>query len=97
AGDSALRVVAERIGEILPSGCIVGRYGPDEFLLIAAPSTVADLEPVVHRLRTALVDLSLRFAETERLPVTVSVGIATYPEHATSVTGLLAVVVGVLE
>ena len=34
------------------------------------------------RLRTALVDLSLRFDETERLPITVSVGLATYPEHA---------------
>ena len=42
-------------------------------------------------------DLSLRFAETERLPITVSVGIATYPDHGTSVTTLLAGVVRVLE
>ena len=29
----------------------MGRYGPDEFLLIASPTAVADLEPVVERLR----------------------------------------------
>jgi HD-GYP domain-containing protein (c-di-GMP phosphodiesterase class II) len=75
----------------------MGRYGPDEFLLLASPSAVAELESVVDRLRTDLVDLSLRFAETERLPITVSVGIATYPDHATSATGLLAVAAGVLQ
>jgi HD-GYP domain-containing protein (c-di-GMP phosphodiesterase class II) len=48
-------------------------------------------------LRTALVDLSLRFGEGERLPVTVSVGIATYPDHASSATGLLAAAANVLQ
>ncbi len=105
AGDEALLAVGALLeGLASPDpdsdpapGLTLGRYGPDEFLLIAEPSVVADLEPVVDRLRTALVDASLRFAETERLPITVSVGIATYPDHADSVTGLLAVVVGALE
>ncbi len=97
AGDLALVAVAETLARHLPAGMEMGRYGPDEFLLIASPSAVAELEPAVDRLRTDLVDLSLRFAETERLPITVSVGIATYPDHATSGTGLLAVAAGVLE
>jgi diguanylate cyclase (GGDEF)-like protein len=97
AGDLALVAVAEALGRDLPVGMEMGRYGPDEFLLIASPIAVAELEPVVERLRTGLVDLSLRFAETERLPITVSVGIATYPDHGTSVTGLLAVAARLLE
>ena len=97
AGDLALVAVAETLARHVPVGMDVGRYGPDEFLLIASPSAVFELEPTVERLRTDLVDLSLRFAETERLPVTVSAGIATFPDHATSVTGLLAVAAGVLE
>jgi diguanylate cyclase (GGDEF)-like protein len=97
AGDEALRVVAETLREQMGPGMELGRYGPDEFLLVATPSAVAHLEPVVDRLRTALVDLSLRFAETERLPITVSVGIATYPDHASSVTALLAVAAASLE
>jgi diguanylate cyclase (GGDEF)-like protein len=97
AGDLALVAVAEALGHDLPTGMEMGRYGPDEFLLVASPSAVAELERVVERLRTGLVDLSLRFAETERLPITVSVGVATYPDHASSVTGLLAVAARLLE
>jgi HD-GYP domain-containing protein (c-di-GMP phosphodiesterase class II) len=51
----------------------------------------------VDRLRTGLVDQSLRFAQTERLPITVSVGIATFPDHGASVTALLARAAQVLE
>jgi diguanylate cyclase (GGDEF)-like protein len=97
AGDLALVAVADTLARHLVDGMEMGRYGPDEFLLVATPAAVADLEPVVERLRTDLVDLSLRFAETERLPVTVSAGIATFPEYATSSTGLLAVATRVLE
>ena len=60
-------------------------------------SAQGKLDRVVDRLRTGLVDRSLRFAETERLPITVSVGIATFPVHADSVTALLAVAAQVLE
>jgi diguanylate cyclase (GGDEF)-like protein len=97
AGDEALLAVAATLREHVAPGMELGRYGPDEFLLVATPAAVAHLEPVVERLRAALVDLSLRFAETERLPITVSVGIATYPDHASSVTALLAIAAGILE
>ncbi len=97
AGDEALLAVAATLREHIEPGMEFGRYGPDEFLLVADPTAVTHLEPVVTRLRTALVDLSLRFDETERLPITVSVGLATYPEHASSVTALLAVAARMLE
>jgi diguanylate cyclase (GGDEF)-like protein len=97
AGDAALLDVAGSLEDHLRPGLVLGRYGPDEFLLIAEPAAVAELEPTVERLRTALVDRSLQFDETERLPITVSAGIATYPEHAASATSLLAVATGVLE
>ncbi len=97
AGDAALLDAADSLKDDLRPGLVVGRYGPDEFLLIAEPAAVAELEPTVERLRNALVDRSLQFAETERLPITVSAGIATYPDHAGSATALLAVATGVLE
>ena len=70
-----------------PGRLLMGRYGPDEFLLVAPTTAVAALEPVVERLRAALADQSLQFEATERLPITVSAGIATYPEHGASVYG----------
>jgi diguanylate cyclase (GGDEF)-like protein len=97
AGDAALTTVAGSLERSIGGSVELGRYGPDEFLLIAPSGAVADLEPIVEHLRTALVDVSLQFEETERLPITVSVGIATYPNHATSVTALLAAAVQVLE
>ena len=75
---------------MLPPGVVAGRYGPDEFLLVAPARAVADLEPAIDAVRTALADLSLQFDATERLPVTISAGLSTYPEHGASVTLLLA-------
>jgi HD-GYP domain-containing protein (c-di-GMP phosphodiesterase class II) len=76
---------------------VIGRYGPDEFLVVADAGQVVDLEPALVRVRTALADLSLQFEATERLPITVSAGLCTYPEHGASVTVLLASVAHVLE
>jgi diguanylate cyclase (GGDEF)-like protein len=66
AGDEALLAVASTLQAHVDPAIEFGRYGPDEFLLIAPPTAVAQLEPVIERLRVALVDLSLRFDETER-------------------------------
>jgi len=90
AGDEALLAVDGLLAEQLPDGVVTGRYGPDEFLLVAPAAAVAALEPTIDRVRTALADLSLQFDATERLPITISAAIATYPEHGDSVTSLLA-------
>ena len=97
AGDQALLAVAGLLRSGVAEPMILGRSGPDEFLIVAPPSVASELEPVVTNLQTLLVDLSLQFEATERLPVTVSVGIATYPEHAASATSLLSTVTTVLE
>jgi diguanylate cyclase (GGDEF)-like protein len=90
AGDEALLAVDGLLAAQLPPNVVAGRYGPDEFLLVAPAGAVADLEPAIDRVRTALADLSLEFESTERLPITISAGLSTYPEHGSSVTLLLA-------
>ncbi|MFL5771058.1 MAG: HD domain-containing phosphohydrolase [Chloroflexota bacterium] len=97
AGDEALLAVEGLLRAHLPRDVVSGRYGPDEFLLIAPAAAVADLEPSIDRVRTALADLSLQFEATERLPITISAGLATYPTHGESVTPLLAAVARTLE
>ena len=91
AGDRALLTVAEVIATDLPATMTCGRYGPDEFLIIVPADQVAELAPVVDRLRVRLADQALQFDASERLPISVSVGMCTYPEHADSVTALLTV------
>ncbi|MEO8437462.1 MAG: diguanylate cyclase [Chloroflexota bacterium] len=91
AGDRALLTVTEVLERELPATMTCGRYGPDEFLVIAPVDAVVELQPVVDRLRVRIADLALQFEASERLPISVSAGICTYPEHSDSVTGLLTV------
>ena len=91
AGDTALLQVFELLSGVAPDGSIVGRYGPDEFLLVAPPSVVAGLAPALERLRTKLASVSLHFDGSEPLPLSVSVGVCGYPLDADSVTALLSV------
>ena len=97
AGDAALLAVVELLRTRVPPQVVLGRYGPDEFLLVAPTDELVELEPALERLRVALADLSLQFEATERLPVTISAGLGSYPDNGTSVTVLLAVVAGTLE
>ena len=46
---------------------------------------------VLERMRAVLVDHSLQFDASERLPLTVSAGVCLFPDHADSVTALLTV------
>jgi diguanylate cyclase (GGDEF)-like protein len=89
AGDRALLTVAEVLTAELPATMGCGRYGPDEFLVIAPADDVNQLLPILDRLRAGLADRAMQFDTSERLPLTVSAGICTYPEHADSVTALL--------
>ncbi len=89
AGDRALMTVVELLGVELPPSIGRGRYGPDEFLLIAGAADVAELGASLDRLRTRMADHALQFDASERLPLTISAGVCTFPEHASSVTELL--------
>ena len=97
AGDQVLITVVGKLRAALSERVVLGRYGPDEFLLIATAEAVVELEPAITRLRTALADVSLQFEATERLPITISAGLSTYPEHGSSVTVLLATLARTLE
>ncbi len=95
-GDDVLLLTATAVKDRLVDGMVMGRYGPDEFLVVARNQAVGDLETVAQRVRAALADVSLQFEGTERLPMTVSVGICTFPEHGSSVTELLSTVAATL-
>jgi diguanylate cyclase (GGDEF)-like protein len=92
AGDTALLTLADLCRTHLPTGGEWGRYGPDEFLVIARGAAMAEVEPAVERIRAALGEVALTFGGSERLPITISAGIASYPADGQSVTSLLAAV-----
>jgi diguanylate cyclase (GGDEF)-like protein len=97
AGDTTLVALVDLLAAELPDSVVRGRYGPDEVLLIAPPELVPELAARVDRVRAALSELTLQFATTERLPVTISAGLCTYPDHGASVTAILSTVALALE
>jgi diguanylate cyclase (GGDEF)-like protein/putative nucleotidyltransferase with HDIG domain len=97
AGDDALLAVVRQLESSFAGELLLGRYGPDEFLLVSATLDADALEPLVNTFVAALAELDLRFDDTERLPITVSVGLATYPQHGASVTTILSSAVRTLE
>jgi len=96
-GDTALLRVVEGLRQAVPPGAAIGRYGPDEFLVIVDRLTIADLEPRIKDLQSILSDVALDVGEGDRLPVTVSAGIASFPHDGGSLTVLLSVLARTLE
>jgi diguanylate cyclase (GGDEF)-like protein len=90
AGDDALRLVTTVVRRELPRGAVMGRYGPDELLVVVGQDAIVELEPAVERIRTGLAMESLEFGASERLPLTISAGITTFPLNGASVTELLS-------
>jgi diguanylate cyclase (GGDEF)-like protein/putative nucleotidyltransferase with HDIG domain len=90
AGDEVLMRVAALVAR-QDAPAHVARYGPDEFLLVHPGAGSAEVSEVIERLRRDVAELTLQFGESEGLPVSASVGICAYPDHAASVTELLSV------
>lgn len=97
AGDEALVKVASLLEAHGREELMLGRYGPDEFLLVSKGRTAESLQGLVEAFREELGRHSLRFETTEALPITVSAGLCIYPTHGTSVTTLLSAAVRTLE
>ena len=91
AGDDVLLSVVDVVTRALPPDVVLGRYGPDELLIVLPAERIHAIGDVLDSVRSALVDRAMQFGVSERLPVTLSAGVCTFPEHADSATALLTV------
>jgi diguanylate cyclase (GGDEF)-like protein len=81
AGDAALVEVAEALRSVVRPGDVCGRIGGDEFMLALPGASPRAAQHVADRARFALAAAS----------VTVSAGIAVFPDHATDRAALMRV------
>lgn len=81
-GDQVLVRVADLLTERCRSADLVGRYGGEEFLVIAPDIDRDGAVALGERLRHALVSQEFVF-EDDRVDLTMSVGIAMYPDDST--------------
>jgi diguanylate cyclase (GGDEF)-like protein len=80
-GDTVLRAVARRLSETVRAEDVVARYGGEEFAIIMPNAATEEAVLLAERL--------LRAVEHVDVPVTVSIGIATYIRHAADASALV--------
>jgi diguanylate cyclase (GGDEF)-like protein len=89
-GDVVLRMVAQRIREHTRRADILIRYGGEEFVVILPLTTKPQAQLVAEKLRTAVAATVIGGEGGGSAPdVTVSVGVATFPEDAATAPALL--------
>lgn len=86
-GDQLLVIAAERLRKGLRSCDIIGRPGGDEFVALVPDVKPALAENLARRLTESLGKSYL--VDGENLACPASIGLALYPEHANTLTGLL--------
>ncbi|HEX2241639.1 MAG TPA: sensor domain-containing diguanylate cyclase, partial [Actinomycetota bacterium] len=89
AGDQILRAVGEFLAVRVRAGDIVCRYGGEEFVLIlpdaSLEQTIERAEEIVRAVRA----LEVEFRGLALSSVTISAGVAAYPDHGTGKDSLL--------
>jgi len=88
AGDLILISIAQLISSSLRDIDMVARYGGDEFAILLLHTNEKGSKVIGERLKHKVEKTALKFKGKE-LSVTVSLGIATYPENASSKAALI--------
>ena len=86
-GDQLLIVAARRLQKALRPGDIIGRPGGDEFVALVPDVTPDVADRLAYRLTEALGDQY--HINGCALQCAASIGLALYPEHANTLTGLM--------
>lgn len=87
-GDRLLKEVSDRISNSIRDADVVARMGGDEFIIILPNITEKD---TVNKVATKIINSMKHsfFANQKPITVTVSIGIALYPEDAKNTTDLM--------
>jgi diguanylate cyclase (GGDEF)-like protein len=85
AGDVVLQTLGACVRSHLREGDIACRYGGDEFTLLFPGTSLQETQVRAEALQKSMLDLSPIRYHTSMLPtITLSLGIASFPEHGTS-------------
>jgi two-component system cell cycle response regulator len=76
-GDEVLREVAARIKAELRLSDALGRFGGEEFVVLLINADLASSTQVAQRIRASIADQPFQLSSGEKLPISVSIGVAT--------------------
>jgi diguanylate cyclase (GGDEF)-like protein len=89
AGDLVLREVASVLRQFARESDVASRYGGEEFLVLLPECSFDDARCKAEQLRGEVAKLELRYGNKPLGPVTVSLGVAAFPDHAKESEALL--------
>jgi len=90
-GDDVLRMAAGRLGAAARPGDVVARYGGEEFMVILPGVQRALLGEVAERFRASIAEQPFDIGDSMSLVLTASVGGASMPADAATLTELLRI------
>jgi diguanylate cyclase (GGDEF)-like protein len=97
AGDTALRRVASLMKSCVRTSDLVARYGGEEFVAILVEiRSPADALQIAERMRLAIKNRPVAEKDGTGISLTVSVGVAFYPEDGVDAHQLIAAADGAL-
>jgi diguanylate cyclase (GGDEF)-like protein len=96
AGDTVLRELGDYLAKFIRRGDLACRYGGEEFTLIFPECSLEDTRRRAEELRTSFQQLSIKHRDLVLGKVTLSLGVAAFPDHGTTAVQLLAAADGAL-
>lgn len=90
SGDQILKQFADFLQKTIRTTDYVARYGGEEFVVILPETSAEEAEDLAERLRIQTADLDIAVKQTS-IKLTISIGIASYPEHGDAYDQILEV------
>jgi len=90
AGDLVLKHISKTIGDMVDEADVLGRYGGEELVALLCGTSKKEAIAEAERMRKAIAQSPLELRR-QKANLTVSVGIATYPEDAVSEEELIRI------
>ncbi|MBI2939868.1 MAG: diguanylate cyclase [Chloroflexi bacterium] len=84
-GDDVIRQVAALVQRNIREVDVPARYGGEEFAVVFPETSIAGAAIAAERVRRAVAEFDFEIGE----PVTISIGLACYPKHATTAVHLI--------
>ena len=89
AGDFVLKEFAKVVTHHIRQSDIACRYGGEEFFLLFFNISLEETYDIVDKMRKVISEMKLNFGAQSIGPITASMGIAMYPEHANTAEELI--------